>query len=133
MFNRISSKKAKNELAKKTEQVTDKDIQTLLSKEEKIKQKVKGAKPLQEHLDTVKLMFALIKAYWSGEYRQIPWFSIAAIVAALLYVLSPIDLIPDFIPVIGLMDDAMVLTACLNLVKKDLAQFDAWRQSNPSK
>lgn len=133
MFKRISGKKANQELAKKTEQVTDKDLQKVLAKEDKITQKVKGAGSLEEHLETVKLMFALIKAYWSGEYRQIPWFTIAAIVAALLYVLSPLDLIPDFIPVIGLMDDAMVLAACLKLVKKDLAQFEAWRLANPSK
>lgn len=133
MFKRISGKKANKELAKQTEKVTDKDLQKVLAKEEKITKKVKGAGSLEEHLETVKLMFALIKAYWSGEYRQIPWFTIAAIVAALLYVLSPLDLIPDFIPIIGLMDDAMVLAACLNLVKKDLTQFETWRLTNPSK
>lgn len=132
MLRRISNKNAKNELDKKTKQVTEKDIQRVLSKEEKIERKVKQAAPLKDFVDIVKSMFALLKAYWSGEYRQIPWFTIAAIVAALLYVLSPLDLIPDFIPIIGLMDDAMVLTACLNLVKKDLAQFETWRFANPS-
>ncbi len=56
----------------------------------------------------------------------------AAIVAALLYVLSPVDLIPDAIPIIGMVDDALVVAACLKLVKQDLADFEAWRIAKKS-
>ena len=53
--------------------------------------------------------------------------AIAAIVAALLYVLSPIDLIPDFIPIIGYVDDALVVSACLAMVKQDLHAYRNWK------
>lgn len=59
----------------------------------------------------------------TGEYKQVPFGTIAAIVGTLLYLLSPIDLIPDFIPVIGFLDDAAVLGACLKLTRFDVAQY----------
>lgn len=127
MAKKITDEDAKKELEEKSKKITDKDIEKVLSKEKEIEDKVKGAGPLREYIDAVKSMFALVRAYWSGEYREIPWFTIAAIAAALLYVFSPIDLIPDVIPVIGMVDDALVVAACLKLVKQDLADFEAWR------
>jgi uncharacterized membrane protein YkvA (DUF1232 family) len=52
----------------------------------------------------------------------------AAIVAALLYVLSPIDLLPDFIPIVGYVDDALVVAACLALVEQDLINYKEWKK-----
>lgn len=127
MAKKITDDDAKKELEEKSKKITDEDIQKVLNKEKEIEDKVNGAGPLREYIDAVKSMFSLVRAYWSGEYREIPWFTIAAIVAALLYVFSPIDLIPDVIPVIGMVDDALVVAACLKLVKQDLADFEAWR------
>jgi uncharacterized membrane protein YkvA (DUF1232 family) len=45
-------------------------------------------------------------------------------------VLSPVDLIPDFIPGIGLIDDAAVVVACLNLIQSDFEAYKAWKGSN---
>jgi len=49
------------------------------------------------------------------------------VVAALAYVLSPIDLIPDILPLVGFIDDAMVVGACLLLVEQQLAEYEAWK------
>lgn len=73
-------------------------------------------------------MIALIKAYVKGEYREIPFWSIAAVVAALLYIINPVDLIPDWIPIIGLVDDAFVLGICLKMIEKDLIKYKEWRE-----
>ena len=48
-------------------------------------------------------------------------------IAALLYVLSPIDLIPDFIPVVGYVDDALVVAVCIKLVQADLDKYRDWK------
>ncbi|MDV3242044.1 MAG: DUF1232 domain-containing protein, partial [Methylocaldum sp.] len=55
-----------------------------------------------------------------------PWYALSAIVAALLYVLSPVDLIPDVIPILGYTDDALMLSVCLLLVEQQLAEYESW-------
>ena len=52
-----------------------------------------------------------------------PRGTVAAIVGSLLYVLSPVDLIPDMIPVVGYLDDAAVLALCLKFVKHDVDEY----------
>ena len=56
-------------------------------------------------------------------YKKLPVGTIAAIVGTLLYVLSPVDLIPDFIPGIGYLDDAAVLALCLNFTRFDVEEY----------
>ena len=51
-------------------------------------------------------VFAL---YLAGRDPRVPWYAKAIAVAAAAYALSPIDLIPDFIPVIGYLDELIVL------------------------
>lgn len=75
------------------------------------------------------LLGRLVKAYASGEYRAIPWKSLVSIVAVLLYFVNPIDLIPDFLPLIGLADDVALTIWLFNSVGKDLAAFEAWEKS----
>lgn len=60
-----------------------------------------------------------------GKYKEIPTGSIVAIIIALLYFVSPIDLIPDFLPG-GLVDDALVLGLVFKQVKSDLDKYKEW-------
>lgn len=75
------------------------------------------------------LLGRLVKAYASGEYRAIPWKSLVSIVAVLLYFVNPIDLIPDFLPLIGLADDVALTLWLFNSVNKDLVAFEAWEKT----
>ncbi len=75
------------------------------------------------------LLFRLLKAWKDGSYRGLSARTMAWLVAALIYVLSPVDLMPDFIPGIGLIDDATVLAFILHSMAQDLAAFRAWEQS----
>jgi len=56
-----------------------------------------------------KLLYSLIKDYWKGEYRDVSPWSILVFFAAIIYVISPIDIIPDFLPLVGQIDDALIL------------------------
>lgn len=80
--------------------------------------------------EDIKIMFSLISDYTKGNYREIPWLSIASIIAAILYFVSPIDIIPDFIPIAGYLDDAAVITICMRWVKVDIEKYKEWRDSD---
>ncbi len=74
------------------------------------------------------LLVRLLKAWKNGRYRGLSVRTLASLAAALLYVLSPVDLIPDFLPGIGLIDDAAVLMLLLHSMAQDLAAFRLWEQ-----
>ena len=78
---------------------------------------------LSKYLGDIKLYFKMLGDVFTGKYKKVPVGTIAAIVGTLLYVLSPIDLIPDFIPVIGYLDDAAMLALCLNFTKYDVEEY----------
>lgn len=59
----------------------------------------------------------MLKDFFTRKYTEVPVGTIMAIAGSLLYVLSPIDIIPDFIPVVGFLDDAGVIAACINFEK----------------
>jgi len=125
----FTRKEAEAVIIKQAPKVTARDLETVLDKTEVIREKFETAGPLGKFIGDFKLLIAVIKDYWKGNYRKMPFFSIAAIVAALLYVLNPFDIIPDFIPVIGYLDDAAVIAACLALVRQDLHNYKKWREA----
>jgi uncharacterized membrane protein YkvA (DUF1232 family) len=83
-------------------------------------------------LTKVRLLGMVVADYARGRYRRLPWRSIAACAAALAYVLSPFDLIPDFLVPIGFTDDLLVLTLAWNAVKGELREYCAWKGVSPA-
>lgn len=75
-------------------------------------------------------MISLIRRYVKKEYTEVPLGTIIAIISALIYVLSPIDFVPDAIPGAGYIDDALVITACLKLIGSDVDDYQKWRKAN---
>ncbi len=71
-------------------------------------------------------LIRLVRAYVKGEYRDLPWETIALAIGALIYFLSPIDLIPDVIPIAGYMDDAAVIGFVVASIHTDLNNFRDW-------
>ena len=93
--------------------------------------KVKKIPVLGDMIDDIVCMVSLVDSYVKKEYRGIPITTIVSIVAALIYLLSPIDLIPDAIPIIGYLDDAAVVLLILNFgVDKDLDKYRSWQEQN---
>jgi Uncharacterized conserved protein len=79
----------------------------------------------------VMAMIRLIRAYYRGEYRDIPRQHFVIIVAAVLYFLTPADVISDWIPITGFVDDALVVSVALGAVRDDLDAFMGWETSQP--
>lgn len=78
------------------------------------------------------LLGRLTKAYASGRYREVPWKSVLVVLAAFLYFLNPLDLVPDMIPVLGLSDDFSVLLWVYNTVQVEVDKFLIWEKSQPT-
>ncbi|MFS0826149.1 YkvA family protein [Pseudomonas phoenicis] len=86
----------------------------------------KGPK-LGKMRDDLRLMQSLCLAWWRGEYRAISTRALVTIVAGLLYFVSPIDAIPDWILGVGFLDDIAVLGWVMKTVADELARFREWR------
>lgn len=127
-MSKIDNETIKKEHKKLQDDFEEEDIDDVLEDEDAIKSKFENKGKLQRYLDDAIILFSLLKDYANGNYREVPFNVIAAIGGALLYVLSPIDLIPDFIPIIGYLDDAAVVAFCLNLIEKDLISYKIWKK-----
>jgi uncharacterized membrane protein YkvA (DUF1232 family) len=71
----------------------------------------------------------LMKAYVKGHYRSIPWKSLLLITGAILYFVTPIDLIPDLIPGVGLTDDFGILLAIYQSLHNEIEKFLQWEKT----
>ena len=131
-MNEFDENKAKEQLkncyenAQKLLQDKDK-IEKFLQKLEK---KLKVIPIAGDTLAIVPIMVSLVKNYVKKEYTDIPLGSIIALISALAYWLSPIDIVPDVIPGIGQLDDAAVIAACLKLIGSDVEDYQKWRKDN---
>lgn len=79
------------------------------------------------------ILLRLARAWSTGRYRSLPWKSVLYVVAAILYFVNPVDLIPDVLVGIGFVDDAAVLAAVVGAVHKDLQNFNRWEFDAESK
>ena len=89
----------------------------------------KVREPLQEILGLV----GMVNDWVTGQYKGIPWETILTIIAVLTYVVSPVDVVPDVIPVAGVVDDVYLATKILPAISKDIAKYKEWKsqQGNP--
>lgn len=124
----FSERRAQKELDKEAGKIHPDDLEAVLARQRTIEKKVKGSGRLSRFTTDIGLMFSLLRDYWRRDYREIPWKSIAAIAGALLYVLNPLDFIPDIILGFGFLDDAGVVALCLKLVEGDLHRYAAWKE-----
>ena len=64
------------------------------------------------------LKIELHATWFAFRHPGTPWLAKAILIAVLLYAASPIDIIPDFIPFFGMLDDIVVIAAGLWLVRR---------------
>lgn len=74
-------------------------------------------------------LLAMIKAWATGKYKKVPVKTIALAIGALLYFVSPIDAILDFIPGLGYLDDVAVMGFVIKQIKNDLDEFRLWQNT----
>lgn len=73
----------------------------------------------------------MLTAYYKGEYKRVPYKTLVKALGAVIYFVSIIDLIPDFIPFFGLLDDVAVVAWVVTGISKDISHFKLWRDGAP--
>ena len=107
--------------------VLGKDVTDVTAQADKVKSIFGKARTLIGYLKDIANVLALLKDYASGVYVQVPWRIVAALTGALFYVFSPVDLIPDLIPLFGFADDATVFAAVMSFAQMDIAAYLSWK------
>jgi uncharacterized membrane protein YkvA (DUF1232 family) len=79
--------------------------------------------------EKLSILGRLIKAYSTGEYRDIPFKTILLLLGVVIYFINPIDLIPDMLPLTGFSDDFGVLLWAYNSVNNEIEKFLTWEKS----
>ena len=76
--------------------------------------------------DVALTLVRLVRSYAGGSYREISTFTVVSGLAVLLYVLSPLDIIPDFIPVVGFLDDLSLISWFVGQFQGEITKFREW-------
>ena len=111
-----------------TETHHDDNIHRVNEKADEIGKKFEKTKAMKGLLDQGMVMIDMIKDYAKGNYREVPYWAIGAVALALLYVLNPIDVIPDVLVGLGYLDDATVVAFALKLIDTELNRYKTWRE-----
>ena len=107
------------------ENFTEEDLNKVMENAETAKKK---ASRLGKHLETFQLLWSLLLDYRAGNYTAIPWKFIAATGFAIVYLVSPLDVIPAFI-VLGFVDDAAVFGLVVSAFQAELEKYKAWKDN----
>lgn len=86
-----------------------------------------GFPSVQAFFSEIASLWEFAGAYQRNQYRDVSPATIFFAAAGLIYLISPIDLMPDFIPIVGLLDDLAVLRVIVELIRSDLSKFQTWQ------
>ncbi|MBM2846936.1 MAG: hypothetical protein HW407_2248 [Bacteroidetes bacterium] len=68
----------------------------------------------------------MVRGWLSGRYRVTPWRSVFVLLLVAVYAINPFDFIPDWLPVIGVIDDAAMVGFLIRSLRKDVEEFREW-------
>ena len=130
MFSKADQAKVKGKFESfKRGNFSAEDTATVLNNAADILKKSSGG-PLAKFFDDIKTMCEMVKAWAKKEYKGIPVKTIGMVILTLGYVFFPQDIIPDYIPGIGLLDDATMVSLCLAAVRSDIDAFRVWAKAH---
>jgi uncharacterized membrane protein YkvA (DUF1232 family) len=108
--------------------VNDPEKLNELIRQAKEKADEEGKGPFDEIWEEFTMTIRLLNAYAKGQYRNVPLQTLLIFIAAIIYFVMPVDLVPDFLAGVGLLDDAALLGMVLKSFRADLHHFKLWEQ-----
>ena len=118
--------------AKLTAKQADEIIQDalpIIEEIEEIDDLPKSTKRLFVAYERAKILFNMVKDVYKREYKAVDKLAVATAVLAIVYLVSPVDLIPDVIPGIGAVDDIAILSFAAGLCAKELERYDEFKNN----
>ncbi len=121
-----------DEVISDSSKVTANELNEVLSNENQIKKKASNLnlEKFSKLIRQLTLSLQMLKDYKTKTYTNIPWRTIALVVAAILYFINPFDIFPDFIPLLGYTDDALAFAAIFKSAQRDLQDYCQWKGYN---
>lgn len=104
----------------------------LLSKAAKKTEEAKNNDSLRKIWHNIHLLFSMVRDWVNGDYPMISKKAVATIIAGIIYFVSPIDLVPDWLIGAGLVDDAAVLGLIINQLDKEIKRYKEWKEVDVS-
>lgn len=127
---KIDFEQVKNEFSEKASSIYE-DNEKLGELIDQFREKIKDSKIFETIGDDLKLTMDMIIDWKNGEYTELSKDSVTIISIAFLYILSPISIIPKFIP-LKHVDDLLVLGFVIKKLKDELEVYKQWRAENGS-
>lgn len=93
-------------------------------------EKLKLIPKIGKRASDIAVLLSLVRAYIKKQYTDVSPSTIMLAVAGLIYVVTPVDLIPDYILGPGLLDDAAVIGIVLQAIQMDLNKYKKWQVAN---
>lgn len=122
-MNETEQQRVKETAERGAENFTQDDLKKVMADEDTAV--TKGGK-LGEQFENFKLLWRLLKDYYNKKYPNAPWKLIAAIGFAVAYLISPLDVIPDFLPIVGFVDDASVFALVVAGFTSEIEDYKKW-------
>jgi uncharacterized membrane protein YkvA (DUF1232 family) len=107
--------------------MTRADLDDVVARRPEVDEQLEEGGALERDKRHIRQMAELLADYRSGAYTGAPYWTIAIAVFALQYVVKPVDIIPDILPVVGQLDDAMVVSHASAMIQSELKAYSVWK------
>lgn len=95
--------------------------------------KAEGIGEFDEIKTDLGTVFSLVGDYLHGNYKKVSKTSLLLIIGSLLYLLNPMDIVPDFLLGVGFLDDLAVFTYMIKKIRQELDKYRNWKDGSKSK
>lgn len=115
-------------LREKAEQFAPGDLQPLVAQADAVRVRAEDYRAAHPRLVRHnELALRLLQDHATGQCPQIPYYTVCLLAVAVLYFVDPLDVIPDWIPVVGTADDALVFELAFALARPGIERYCTWK------